>query len=331
MHLNRNGLCAAAGLLAALLLCGCNSAPQAVEVPETIAVTEYPAESAVPPEPDAETAPEETAVLPVEVEAAAAPKAPWYTSDRLIYHACGGIDGISYTNAKEALELTLSNGKMLVEVDFLFTEDGHLICGHKWNDIIPVEEDKKTKKNKKKTEETLPEVKCTLDVFRTLKIKGNYTGLTASDIISYMQEYPDLYIIVDTKEENLTGVVGELLRLCDHQQSVADRFVIQLYDQGQKEKLRELYPFRDDNFLFTCYKFDPLRVEEILALCDAEQIDVVTVSYGSWEAETVNLFLERGILLFEHTVNLPEMVQLSLEKGIYGFYTDFLQNLNEMP
>jgi len=84
-------------------------------------------------------------------------------------------------------------------------------------------------------------------------------------------------------------------------------------------------------FLFTCYKFDPLRVEEILALCEAEQIDVVTVSYGSWEAETVNLFLERGILLFEHTVNLPEMVQLSLEKGIYGFYTDFLQNLNEMP
>ena len=250
---------------------------------------------------------------------------PWYCYSQLIYHACGIVDGVAYTNSQEAMEATLSQGNRLIEVDFLFTEDGHLICGHKWKDIIPVEEEEDTNKKKKKPKVEIPEIKCDLDTFLTLKIKEKYTGLTGRNVIEYMEKYPDLYVVLDTKEEDSKLVVSELLRLCDYRPDIADRFVIQLFDSGLKEKMLELYPFPDDNFLFTCYKFDPLRVPEILEICRNEQIDVVTVPYGRWEQETIDLFLAEGIILFEHTVNLTEEMVLSLQKGIYGFYTDSVQ------
>ena len=272
------------------------------------------------------TAPEETeSASPEMPEEQCILKNPWYTTERLIYHACGGIDGISYTNSREAMESTLAAGNMFIEVDFLYTTDGHLVCLHNWTDMLPRWKYKDLKRKYKDKEDQIPETKYTLDQFLDKKVKDNFSGLTAADIVSYMKEYPELYIIVDTKEENPVAVIADLLKLCDFQADIADRFIIQLYDRGQREKILELYPFPRENFLFTCYKFDPLRVDEILELCREEQIRVVTVSHGIWEAETVNLFLKQGVTVFEHTVNLPEQVELSLEKGIHGFYTDFLQ------
>ena len=314
-------------LLTALLLLGCDAKIIQKEEPITRSRPEEQILQTVPAL--QETAPisvEETVSAPT--ESLAEPpvqKDPWYNAGPLIYHACGGIDGISYSNSQEAMESTLAAGNMLVEVDFLYTTDGHLVCLHKWIDLLPMWKYKELKREYKDKEDQIPETEYTLEQFLKKNVKGKFTGQTARDIISYMQEYPELHIIVDTKEEDLAAVIGELLKLCDFQPDIAERFVIQLYDRGQKAKILELYPFRNENFLFTCYKFDPLRVDEILEICSAEQISVVTVPYGSWEQETVDRFLQQQIILFEHTVNDPEMAALSLEKGICGFYTDFLQ------
>lgn len=272
-----------------------------IEQEETVPDVTLPvSEVSVPPD----TMPEETAAEPTEdmVETE-----PWYNISRLIHHACGGINGTKYTNSLEAMERTLSKGNLLVEVDFLFTSDGQLICAHKWDQFF------RDKEN------------CTLEEFLQLKVKKKYTPLTAGDIIGYMEKYPSLYIIVDTKEPDLTGVVAELLLLCESRPDIADRFVIQLYEPGQKGQIQALYPFRNENLLFTCYKFGEDRASEVLELCRDEQIQIVTVPYNSWSQKTVDLFLEEGMILFEHTVNSTEKTKLSLKKGIYGFYTDFLQ------
>lgn len=310
-----------------MLLCGCVSEKmQKAEPMPTQALEDQYAQTVPCSQEPTHVMPEETVSGQIEIpEEKYVTKDPWYSSGRLVYHACGGIDGVSYSNSKEALESTLAAGNMLVEVDFLYTTDGHLVCLHKWIDMLPVWKYKELKRKYKDKEDQIPETQYTLDQFLIKKVKGKFTGLTAADIVSYMKENPELHIVVDTKEENLTAVIADLLKLSDFQPDIIDRFIIQLYDRGQRENILELYPFPRENFLFTCYKFDPLRVDEILELCRDEQIGVVTVSHGSWEAETVNLFLEQGITVFEHTVNLPEQVELSLEKGIYGFYTDFLQ------
>lgn len=320
-------LCTVIVCAAVLLFVGCSSVHFPEAPSESVRINELTVETPPIQETAAETAPEEEVSAASEAEEDLLPKVPWYAGHRLIYHACGGIKDLRYTNSREALELTLSKGNTLVEVDFLFTEDGHLVCVHRWLDMLPQWKYKELKKQYKGKEDQIPETAYTLDQFLNKKVKGKFTGLTAADIISYMKENPELYIIVDTKEDNLTAVIGVLLELCDYQPDLADRFVIQLYDRGQKEKILELYPFDNQNFLFTCYKFDPLRVDEILEICDTEQIGIVTVPYGSWEQETIDRFLQEQIVLFEHTVNDAEMVTLSIQKGIFGFYTDFLQKI----
>lgn len=334
MHLKQKYFRISIAVLASLVLLGCDAEKTPEEEPVSIhALEEQNTQTASFSQEPAHITPEKIITEPAEIpEEEPVGKDPWYTAGRLIYHACGGIDGINYSNSREAMESTLKAGNMLVEVDFLYTEDGHLVCLHKWIDMLPMWKYKELKRQYKDKEDQIPETQYTLEQFLKKKVKGKFTGMTAADIVSYMKENPELHIIVDTKEEDLTAVIDDLLKLCDYQQDIADRFVIQLYDRGQKEDILKLYPFPNENFLFTCYKFDPLRVDEILQLCSEEQIAVVTVSNGIWDAETVNRFLEQGITLFEHTVNLPELVEISLEKGIYGFYTDFLQEseLNDM-
>lgn len=232
---------------------------------------------------------------------------PWYERSRLIYHAGGEVDGESYTNSREAIEQTLSRGDMILEMDFLFTSDGHLVCLHEWNNFYGM---------------TQP---CTLEKFQSLKIFGRFTTITAAEFIGYMREYPDLYLVVDTKEKDPVSVVAELLRLCDYDADVARRFVIQLYDAGVKAEMCGLYAFKDDNFLFTAYIFGPSRVSEIMTLCREEGITVITAPYGAWDKATVARFTENGFLVFEHTLNYTTMTDNALRRGVYGFYTDSLR------
>ena len=230
----------------------------------------------------------------------------WYQTNRLIYHAAGGVDGMSYTNSREALEQTLLRGNRIIEIDFAYTSDGHLVCVHDWNGI--------SQQSKA----------LTLDAYRQLRIYGKYTPLTAEELLAYMREYEDLYIVFDTKESNANQVVLDLIELCGEGSSLPDRFIIQLYSGGNKQILMDAYPFKDENFLFTAYKFGTENPIKILELCYRENISVITAPQGSLSADAIELFAEKGFILFEHTVNRPDEANKALQKGVYGLYTDFL-------
>lgn len=60
----------------------------------------------------------------------------WFADYPLIHHAGGGIEGNTYTNSVEALENTLRKypDKCVVEIDFLRTSDGELVCCHGWEE-----------------------------------------------------------------------------------------------------------------------------------------------------------------------------------------------------
>lgn len=290
-------------------LCACGS-ESAAETLDTTVPSSAPAEpvttetSTVPVETEPPTT--ETTAPPTTEETQPEVYVPWYETSRLIYHAGGAAGGQSYTNSKEAIEETLQRGDRLLEIDFLFTSDGHLVCLHEWKNLQGL---------------TRP---CTLEKFLSLKIYYQYTTITAETILAYMRDYPDMYLIIDTKERSSMDVVAELLRLCEHDPDIADRFVIQLYDKGLKVQMLELYPFPADNFLFTAYKFGPSRITDILNLCAEEEIRIVTVPYGSWDQKAVQRFLDAGCIIFEHTINDVKMASKGLSRGIYGFYTDSL-------
>ena len=216
----------------------------------------------------------------------------WYETTPLIYHGGGGLSGYNYTNSKEALEETLAEGHRYVEMDFLYTADHELACAHYWSSLYD--------------DATVP----TLEEFKEHKIFGKFTTLTAKDLIAYMAEYKDLYIIIDTKEENYSEVIEDLVKLSSFDTSITDRFVIQLYEDG--------------NFLFTTYKYGTEFENKLMNICYEENIAVIVIPYGMWEADTIAKFKEKDFIIYEHTVNRPNQANASLEKGVHSFYTDYL-------
>lgn len=237
----------------------------------------------------------------------------WYQNNRLIYHAGGGVDGLTYTNSKEALAHTLQLGNRVIEMDFAYTSDGHLVCVRDWYDISG------------------QHAPLSLADYRNLRVFGKYTPITAEELLGYMEEYEDLYIVVDTKEKDVNQVVLDLIDLCGKDSKLPDRFIIQLYGGGSKEVFRNAYPFADENFLFTVYKFGPDKPLEIMEICYRENITVITVPYGRMDPSALKAFIDRGFIVFEHTVNRPDDAQKSLQMGIHGLYTDFLSPADLNP
>lgn len=231
----------------------------------------------------------------------------WYAQNRTICHATGGIDGLSYTNSKEALELSLQKGMDVIEVDFRFTSDGHLVCAHKWEDI------------------STSKAAMTLEEFQNTKICGKYTPLTAAELIGYMVEKEDLYIVIDTKESNLAEVIRELVTLSNDDSEIMDRFIVQLYSlDDAKSQIREIYPFTNDNFLFTAYKSDISELDELLYKCYEQEISVITTPYGQWDDEWIGKLNEKGFIIYVHTVNRVDHAEKAIRAGVYGIYTDEL-------
>lgn len=227
----------------------------------------------------------------------------WYQGTNLVHHAGSGIDGLRYSNSKEALDAALLKGNV-IEVDFIYTEDGVLVCGHDWKTITDTED--------------VP----VLSEFLSLKIFGKYTPMTAEDLIGFLSENKEVYLVIDTKEKNEEQVIQDLITMAKEPE-IIERFIIQLYTEGMKQTILQMYPFPDENFLFTCYKYGD-NYKGVLSVCMKENISVVTLPYDYWEAEVIDMFTQKGIVLFEHTVNRLDRIRKSKEKGITKFYTDFI-------
>ena len=227
----------------------------------------------------------------------------WYQTTDLVHHAGTGMDGLRYSNSKEAMETAVQKGNV-IEVDLIYTEDGALVCGHDWKTITDTED--------------VP----VLSEFLDMKIFGKYTPMTAEDLIGFMSEHEEVYVVVDTKQTEEEQVIQDLINLAK-EPAIIDRFIIQLYAEGMKQTLLQMYPFSDENFLFTCYKYGD-NYKGVLNICMKENISVVTMPYNYWDAEVIDLFTAKGIVLFEHTVNRLDRIEKSKEKGITKFYTDFI-------
>ena len=229
----------------------------------------------------------------------------WYTQNKKIIHATGGIDGLTYTNSKEALENTIHNGGKVVEIDFDYTTDGYLVCYHKPNDIS-----KYMKQD------------FTLNEFLNTKIKGKYTPMTIENVIEIMEQNPELYVSIDTKHEEITEVVEDIVGICENK-GVLNRFIVQCFYPGEKSKVAKIYNFPEDNYIFAAYKYskNPFKV---LKVCYEENYNVVATKNGNWDSKILKLFDSKNIYVYLHTINNPEVMAEVFNAGTYGIYTDFI-------
>ena len=233
----------------------------------------------------------------------------WYLDHPLIYHAGGQIESSTYTNSLEAVEKTLAGNpeKCVVEIDFQRTSDGVLVCAHDWSDVLVSQTDPMTEKE-----------------FLAQKIQGRYTPMTAADLLRIMQENPQMYVVTDTKlKEPLSSVIGDLVTLSGRDPDVLGRLVIQLYTGREKSEIQAVYPFADEQFIFTIYGWGPWCLY-VAQICNEENIGVITLPAGQMPGKDAALMKELGFTVYEHTVNRLDAAAEYLNLGISGFYTDCL-------
>ncbi len=248
----------------------------------------------------------------------------WTGEGRFITHALGGIDGYSYTNSREAFEYNYAEGRRVFEVDFCLTGDGELACVHSWKnssleDIFGVERGKE--------DNNLP---LPLSEFKALKVYGRYTPLSFRDLVRLLSGREDVWLVLDGKECEPDAVREEYRLVCeaaDFDGRLLDRFVPQIYNQEMLDVIMGVYDWK--SVIYTWYQLDDKTLSPLREIDFARRmgIGVVTMDEKT-ENDLVDRELVRcGIKPYVHTVNDIEAAEVMMENGVYGFYSDFLPEI----
>ncbi len=176
-------------------------------------------------------------------------------NDSLISHALGQINEDTYTNSKEAFLNSYNNGLRTFEVDLQLTSDQKVVLSYYWeknfNNKIPTEEE-----------------------FLNAKIKGKYTPLSFKDLLHIVNDYPDIWIITDSKyidKENISTEFVEMKNTAIQENllKVFDKFIIQIYNEEMLSIIKSIYPF--ENIIFTLYTRWNGDLQEFEEICKWKQ------------------------------------------------------------
>ena len=228
------------------------------------------------------------------------------TNDKLIAHAMGGIDGLSYTNSLEAFTRNYNAGYRVFEVDLIFTSDDKLVAKHDWS----------------VAGRNAP---LTYAEFMNSKINGRYTPLSFEDVVLLLHKFKDIYIITDTKETDRTNVEKAFRAIYNASakidSSVLDRVIPQIYNQGMYDWIKAVYNFKD--IIYTLYQSSDSD-EQVLDFVSANNISKITMSTSRFNEDFTAKLAKLNVITYVHTVNSTDDTELYIGQGAYGFYSDFI-------
>lgn len=243
-----------------------------------------------------------------------------FTAYRLIAHAMGSIRDQPYTNAYEAMIANYEKGTRVFEIDLMLTSDRVAVARHEWT------------ANMSKLlgqEEELPEDKqagaLTHDEFMNTPILGMYQPMDADGIINVLSQYPDMYIVTDTKEqkdEDIQQVLSSLVNAAKKKDpSVLDRIVVQIYNEPMLETVKEIYAF--PSIIYTLYATKDTEAQ-VVDFVEKNDIDAVTMPEYKVNQHFVAKLKKAGAVTYVHTINDTDQVANYEKWGVYGVYSDVL-------
>ena len=233
----------------------------------------------------------------------------WYAKYSYMAHAMGSVDGKVYSNSRDAFELSYAGGHRVFEVDFSLTSDEKIVLWHDWefNHGLP-----------EFTNYTVP----TWSEFKASKIWGKYETMDLEDLLDLMLEYPDIYVVTDSKSGEYKDVVkqfsqiAEMLQTYSEQErrSILKRLIVQIYNDDMYVGIESLLPI--DNYIYTLYQRGTKDMDALCAFCIENKIPVVTLPYSCWTAEIHEILKNYDLEVWVHGINeFPG-------KEIDGVYTD---------
>jgi phosphoglycerol transferase MdoB-like AlkP superfamily enzyme/glycerophosphoryl diester phosphodiesterase len=226
-----------------------------------------------------------------------------------IIHAAGFLQNSKgknskYTNSVEALNNSYALGNRFIEIDFKITTDNQLVCSHSWDTLY--DEGKK-----------LGEA-VTLEKALSCRTRGGFTPMSFAQLVDFMKEHEDMYVITDFKGFTSCEGVGYIMDLCP---DMKDRFIIQAYHEDEISQLEEL---GIKYIIYTLY-----RTEESERTYDAlkeattkHDLVAITLQDDMVTDDVVSTINSLDVLFFINTINEVDEMNDYISRGVDGFCTD---------
>lgn len=245
----------------------------------------------------------------------------------VIAHSCGGIDGKIYTNSKEAMELAYNNGTRMFDVDLRFTSDEELIVRHSWVDDLEQEELEIGKKldfsiDSLKVIQISREDTPSYQEFISSLIYHKYTPMSYQDLVRFMKEKQDCYIVCDMKED----IAKSCRYIVEHtEKELLDRVIISIYRTEDLKTVKEVYPF--SHIMMRQYENYPHNYSELISFCLENDIQAVAIKEKYFNRDDMHLFEEHNIKLYVAVVDSLQKYseyQKRMEENEVGIVSNFI-------
>lgn len=240
----------------------------------------------------------------------------WYEESCLVAHALGNAGEYTYTNTLDALEESISEGFRNLEVDLSLTSDGEVVCRHTWySDDFDVSYNGK-----------VPD----LATFEKEKYFGTLTPLTGRKLLEVWSEHPELYFITDVKQDEVTDlyeVMEKFVSLAKEmgKEELLDHLIVQLYNISDYDKINAIYPIK--HWIFTTYQLPETPGAEVEAAEYSDEMNFGAFTVPAW-CMTNDYFIDLAnanhLALFVHVLDTRDQVYKAANRGMYGFYTDYI-------
>ncbi|GAA4859276.1 hypothetical protein GCM10023310_43100 [Paenibacillus vulneris] len=241
---------------------------------------------------------------------------PEWTKNKLIAHAFGsGVSGESYTNSYESFVINYAMGQRVFEVDLSLTSDNNLVARHDWSTFF-------NEYLQQKAPEGHGENPWSKEEFMSQKIMNKYTPMDITRIMELMRQFPDMYIVTDTKETQSNLVRQQfqiIVSAANHDPELLNRVIPQIYNQGMLDDIKSIYDFH--NIIYTLY-MSPDTNEQVIEFVKKQNIKVITLPIQRADSKFLKDLKDNGVLSYVHTINSLRDLKNHEMNGVYGFYTD---------
>ena len=240
----------------------------------------------------------------------------------IITHALGGLDGYTYLNSREGFINHYDKGCRFFEVDLSQTSDGVWVCRHNWKE--PMGQWEGDKKKVLSAEE-----------FLNTPIYGKYTPMSFEDLLKLLDEYPDAFVTIDSKQYSVRNYQRTLEDYAQYREIAINaglehtlgQIIPELYNSAMYSGTMLVYKF--PAYLYSLWQeYSIEELNDIADFCQANQIQAVSLYCEYWSEDVQKIFDERDILVYIYTINDEEKAREYVKAGAKGVCTDTLISEN---
>lgn len=233
----------------------------------------------------------------------------------MIAHAGGGVEDedARYLNSLEGVIEHYNNGTRVFEFDFMFTSEFEIIAMHNFEPELYGEGWSFNNR-------------ISIIEFESLLVKGVYTPLTFDDVLDLMIKYPEMKLVLDTKESGdfLYSLYDEMyIKIFNKNIELVNRIIPQLYNEDMYHYLEENFDYNE--YIITLYKLELSNKEVIEILEKYNKIKYITISQDRDHRFSLIWSLQfRGIdvEIYVHTINSEIKAFFYEAIGADGIYSD---------